>query len=155
LAFAIWPKAETRAGRIGVALLFVAAVGPAFASVFDLHHPLHDLAGAIGLCCLPVAASLISVNLGRTEPTAARKRALIWAANLIWISLFLFAATMALMIVTYLHAGGKMDGHVKDLPPGVIAFNGWANRLFVVTCAIWVMTVARAALVSQSGARVS
>jgi hypothetical protein len=48
------------------------------------------------------------------------------------------------------NAGGRMDGHVKALPPGAIAFNGWANRLFVVTCAVRAMTVARSALVPQS-----
>jgi Protein of unknown function (DUF998) len=143
LAFAIWPKAETSRARIGVVILLVSGVGPALASVSDLHHSLHDVAGAIGLLCLPVAASLVSVNLNRTQPIATRKSALIWTANLIWISLFLFVATMALMIVTYLHAGGKMDGHVQVLPPGVVAYNGWANRFFLVTCAIWAMTVAR------------
>jgi hypothetical protein len=39
-----------------------------------------------------------------------------------------------------------MGAHITQLPAGVIAVNGWANRLFVVTSCLWVITVARVML---------
>src|SRR5205807_6979399 len=59
LAVAIWSEVRTRTGRIGLGFLIAAGVGPAMASVFDITHPLHEAAGAIGVLCLPVAAMLI------------------------------------------------------------------------------------------------
>ena len=60
LAAAVWPHVTDTAGKMGVGLLIVAGVGPAMASVFAIDHPLHDLAGMIGVLGLPVAAMLIS-----------------------------------------------------------------------------------------------
>jgi hypothetical protein len=53
---------------------------------------------------------------------------------------------MVILVVTLHHAGGHMSGHMTQLPDGVIAADGWANRLFVVTSCAWVITVARRAL---------
>jgi hypothetical protein len=143
LAFAIWSQVRTRAGKIGLVFLIAAGIGEAMASVFDINHPLHGLAGMIGIGSLPVAAMLISVSLGRTQPWSVAKKALLWTANLTWISVVLLAATFAILIATYTQAGGDMTaGVVTVLPPGVIALVGWANRLLVVVYCVWVMTVA-------------
>jgi hypothetical protein len=144
LAFAISSQVRTRAGKIGLVFLIVAGVGEAMASVFDINQPLHGLAGIIGIGSLPVAAMLISVRLGRTQQGLVAKKALLWTANLTWMSVVLFAATFALLIVTYTQAGGDMTAgaEVKVLPPGVIALIGWANRLLIVVYCAWVMTVA-------------
>jgi len=145
LAFTIWSQVRTTAGKIGLIFLIVAGVGEAMASVFDINHqPLHDLAGYISIPSLPIAAMLISVRLSRTRPWSAAKKALLWTANLTWMSVVLFAATFAIMIVTYTQAGGKINPEAKviALPPGVIALVGWANRLLIVVYCVWVMTVA-------------
>jgi hypothetical protein len=144
LAFAISSQVRTRAGKIGLVFLIAAGVGEAMASVFDINQPLHGLAGIIGIGSLPVAAMLISVRLGRTQQGLVAKKALLWTANLTWMSVVLFAATFALLIVTYTQAGGDMTAgaEVKVLPPGVIALIGWANRLLIVVYCAWVMTVA-------------
>jgi hypothetical protein len=143
LAVALWPQIQNHLGRIGLYLLFASGVGEAMASVFDINHPLHDLAGAIGVPTMPVAASLISVSLGRVRPWLSARKSLLWTSNLIWISLVLFVATIVILVLTLHHAGGHLGRHVKQLPPGVIALDGWANRLYVVSCCLWVITVAK------------
>jgi len=142
LAFAIWSQVRTRAGQIGLVFLIAAGIGEAMASVFDINHSLHGLAAMIGIGSLPVAALLISVSLGRSQGWSVAKKALLWTANLTWMSVVLLAATFAILIVTYTQAGGDMTAEVTVLPPGVIALVGWANRLLVVVYCVWVMTVA-------------
>jgi hypothetical protein len=141
LAIAIRPEVRTRGGRIGLFFLAAAGVGEAMASVFDVDNPLlHGTAGAIGVLSMPVAAVLVSVSLGRIEPWFARRKSLIWSANLIWVSLVLFIVTMVVLIVTARHAGG-MNFQAKRLPAGVIALDGWMNRLYVVACCVWTIAV--------------
>jgi hypothetical membrane protein len=153
LAIAIWSQVRTRAGKIGLVLLIAAGVGEAMASVFDINHPLHDLAGAFGVLGLPIAAMLISVSLSRTQAWSVAKKALLWTANLTWMSVVLFAATFAILIVTYTQSGAKIDPQAKVivLPPGVIALVGWANRLLIVVYCAWVMTVAWQAIQLRRG----
>lgn len=74
-AVAIWAEARTRPVKIGLVLLTLAGVGEAMAAVFDINHDtLHTLAGALGILGLPIAALLISVNLGRADPWSVAKR---------------------------------------------------------------------------------
>ena len=147
LAFGLWPQVETRTGRIGLYFLAASGAGEAMASVFDINsHPMHDLAGALGIPTMVVAALLISASLCRLQPWCAGKTAVRWTCHLIWISLVLFIAAMVILVVTFHRAGGHMSAHLNQLPHGVIAFDGWANRLYVVTCCVWVITVAGLAL---------
>jgi len=144
LAFAIWSVTRKTAVKIGLVFLTLAGVGEAMAAVFDLNHDtLHNLAGALGIVGLPIAALLISMNLGRTEPWSVAKRTLLWTANLTWVSVALLAATFALLIATFSQVGGGLPAQApKVLPPGVIGLVGWANRLLVVSYCVWVITVA-------------
>ncbi len=151
LAFAIWSLVKTTGGKIGLFFLVAAGVGEAMASVFDINHNLHGLAGIIGIGSLPIAAMLISVSLGRTQVWSVAKKALLWTANLTWMSVVLLAATFAILIVTFTQAGGEMTSEVTALPPGVIALVGWANRLLVVDYCVWVITVAWQAIKLQRG----
>jgi hypothetical protein len=64
------------------------------------------------------------------------------------MSLALFAATMVILVVTLHRAGGHMGPHLTRLPAGVVALDGWANRLYVVACCAWVILTARAARAS-------
>src|SRR5262245_60846298 len=48
---------------------------------------MHALAAMIGIPSLPIAAELISFSLRRNPAWAHGRRALLWAANLTWISL--------------------------------------------------------------------
>jgi len=150
LAFAIWSQVSTPAGRIGLIFLIAAGVGEAMASVFDVNHSLHGLAALIGIGSLPVAAMLISVSLSSTREWSGARKVLLRTANLPCSSFLMMLASFVMLIVTYTQAGGDMSaGAVSVLPPGVIAWVGWANRLLIVVYCAWVLTVARQALQLQ------
>lgn len=115
------------------------------ASVFDVtHNTGHAIAGLLGVGGFPVAALLLSVSLGRTEAWSRTKRALLWIANLSWISVLLLAATLVLMTMQLAKANGRqLPQHApKSLPPGVLGWDGWANRLVVASYCLWVFVVA-------------
>jgi hypothetical protein len=139
LAVTLWSQVKGIDGKIALGFLIAAGVGEAMASVFDINHPLHDLAGMFGVISLPIAAMLISVRLARTRAWSTAKHVLLWTANLTWVSLVLMVAALLIMIRGKTGAGHKMahDG---------IAVVGWANRLLVVAYCVWVVTVARHAL---------
>jgi hypothetical protein len=119
------------------------------ASVFDINHqPLHDVAGYIGILSLPIAAILISVCLGRTEPWSAAKKALLWTANVTWVSVVLMVVSLIALGVTFTRAGGHIPADGKAPPPGAklpagtIALAGYANRLLIVAYCAWGIIVA-------------
>jgi hypothetical protein len=139
LVFAIQPQLRTTGGKIGLWLLAIAGLGEAMAAVFDIRYDvMHNVAGVLGILGLPIAAMLISVRL-QSSPDA--KRVALWLANLTWISVVLLAAAFAVMTTEYFRAGGKMAAEVTQLPAGVTAVVGWANRLLVVVYCAWVIAV--------------
>jgi hypothetical protein len=130
LAVALWSHVNGISGKIGLGFLVAAGVGEAMASVFDINHPRHNLAGMIGVFSLPTPAMLICVRLSRTEAWVGAKKMLLWTANLTWASLVLMVAALTIMIRGYTLAGSR------------IVFVGWANRLLVALYCVWVVTVA-------------
>jgi hypothetical protein len=154
LAYAIWPQVKTIGGKIGLVLLVVAGIGEAMGGLFDINHPLHGIAALIGIPTFPIAAMLISVSLSRTPPWSNVRKAILWTANLTWISVLLMAVTFIIMIVTFTQVGGDMTADattVTTLPSGVIGLVGWANRFLVIIYNVWVMVVAsRTAQVTSS-----
>jgi hypothetical protein len=151
LAFAIGPEARTQPVKVGLVFLTLAGVGEAMAAVFDINHDmLHGLAGALGILGLPIAATLISVNLGRTAPWSVAKRTLLWTANLTWVSVVLLAAAFVLLVATFNQVGGSLPAQAPPvLPPGVIGLVGWANRLLIVVYCGWVIAIAWEAIKLQ------
>jgi hypothetical protein len=128
LAFAIRSQLTTIGGKIGLVFLVVSGLGEAMASVFDVGWPIiHGVSALLGIPSLPIAALLISGNLGRTHGWVPAKTVLIRTANFCWMSL-------ALMIAAMLTISG--DPHSR--PPLI----GWPNRLLIVVYCTWVMTVA-------------
>ncbi|OLB25248.1 MAG: hypothetical protein DMG41_09970 [Acidobacteria bacterium] len=120
--------------------LIVAGIGEAMASVFDVtHYTGHAIAGLLGVGGFPVAVLLLSVDLGHTEEWLGARRALLWIANLSWISVVLLIATLVLMTMQLARAnGGHLPQHApKSLPPGVLGLDGWANRLIVLSNCLW------------------
>ena len=143
LAFMLRSQVTTTSGKIGLFFLITAGLGEAMASVFDINHGLHDLAGFIGIGGLPMAAMLISMSLSHTAAWSTAKKPLLWTANLTWISIVLLIVSFIVMIVTYIQSGGDMNTTAVPtaLPVGVIAFVGWTNRLLIMAYCTWVMTV--------------
>jgi hypothetical protein len=145
LAVAIWSQVQTKAGRVGLWFLVVAGIGEAMASVFDITHDTgHSIAGLLGVVGFPIAALLLSVGLGRTEAWRGARKTLLWIANLSWISVVLLVLTLVLMTMQVARAnGGHLPQHApKSLPPGVLALDGWSNRLLVLSYCLWVFVAA-------------
>jgi Protein of unknown function (DUF998) len=139
LAVTVWSQVNGIGGKIALGFLIAAGVGESMASVFDINHPFHNLAGMIGVLSRPIAAMMISVRLGHTQAWSAAKNVLLWTANLTWVSPVLMVAALIIMIRGYTWPGNKMNADV-------IAVVGWANRLLVVVYCVWVVAVARQAL---------
>ena len=145
LAFAIYAQLRTMAAKIGLILLITAGIGEALAAVFDINHePFHDIAGYISIFGFAIAAMLISTYLSHTQPWSAHKKALLWSANLTWISIVVLVVAFAVMIGTFMQSGAKVDpqAQISVLPAGVIGLVGWANRLLIVVYCLWVLMIA-------------
>jgi hypothetical protein len=142
LVVAIWSEVHTKAGRVGLWFLIIAGFGEAMASAFDVTHPVgHGIAGLLGVIGFPISALLLSVALGRNETWSTARRPLLWIANLSCISVVLLAATLAIMTMQVARInGGHLPQHApKSLPPGVLALDGWADRLIVMSNCAWAL----------------
>lgn len=148
LAYAIKSQLVGKAGKVGLGFLIAAGLGQAAASVFDIHHPLHEPSAMFGILCLPIAALIISKQLGRTQPWSAFKGTLRTVSHLPWITALAMAVTFVLLIVTYMQSGADPNAgsEITTLPDGVIAVVGYPNRLLPVMYGLWVSTVAWHAL---------
>ena len=127
------------AGRAGLWIVFVCAIGAAGVSVFTtdpmpIHLPLslrgtlHVVFGTAQLVLLPFAALLI--NMGLLRSNRHPRRPLIWTAGL---PLFGFAAFVLYSVIFVAPLGRDAYG------PGVNI--GWPPRFAFFTYAIWVVTV--------------
>jgi hypothetical protein len=149
LVVAIWPDVETRSGKVGLGFLVIAGTGEAMASVFDITHPMgHGIAGFLGVIGFPIAAVLLSGALVRNQTWRTARRPLLQIAHLTWISVVLLVATLAIMSLQMTRlSGGHLPHHApKALPPGVLALDGWADRLIVLSNCAWVLVAAWHAL---------
>jgi hypothetical protein len=83
---------------------------------------------------MPIAAMLITFSLIKVQPWLTVKSQLLWTANLTWISLLLMAAAFIVMMVTFQRRGiVATPGQVwTEVPQGVIALVGWANRFLIL-----------------------
>ena len=145
LAVAIRPHIHTNAGKLGLLFLIIAGVGEAMASRFDVTHAIgHGIAGTLGVIGFPIAALLLSVSFGRTEAWCSARKPLLSIANLSWVSVVLLAATLTIMTMRVAKAfGGHLPQHApKSLPPGVLALDGWADRMIVLSNCAWVLVAA-------------
>lgn len=142
LAWAIRSQLRTRTGKIGWWFLIIAGVGEAMAAFFDINHPLHGVAALLGMPSLPIAALLISAQLGRIPTWTGARNALHWTANLTWLILVLLLVAVAVMMVGFAQTGGQMT-------PAVIALVGAPNRLLILIYCVWTMMVAWQAIKVQ------
>jgi Protein of unknown function (DUF998) len=145
LGVAIWSQVRTKAGKVGLWFLVVAGIGEAMASVFDVRHEIgHGIAGLLGVIGFPIAALLLTVALDRNETWRSARKSLLWIANLSWISVVLLVVTLAVMTLQMARInGGHLPQHApKSLPAGVLALDGWADRLIVLSNCAWVLVAA-------------
>lgn len=149
LSLLLWKSVTTWWGHLGVALLFLSAIGEVMGGLFDVKHPWHGMAFGLGVPSLPVAALLIAYNLTGTRSWSSHSGAMLISSHATWISLILMAIAMAVMFAGFKRAGIPMEPNAAPpdrVPDGVIALGGYANRLLIVCYVGWLMVVARAFL---------
>jgi len=146
VCYVVWGRATSWAARVGILLLFISGLGEILAAFFNVNHPQHGTAGALGVPPFVVAALLVSYHL-RTKPEwADGRRWLLSTAHAAWISLVLLVVTMVVMIAGFSKAGIPMgQGQVPptEVPDGVIAIIGYVNRLLIAVFVGWLLLVAR------------
>lgn len=153
LAVSLWRHVPTRAGKAGLWLLLVSGAGEAMAAVFNINHPLHNVAGLLGVPTMPIASLLLTFSLGRTQPWLRMRKLLLWISSLIGTSLLLLIFSLVVLVATFHHSGVQPDTHLTQLPAGVIGLDGWADRLFIITSCAWLMAMAGPALRTQSATK--
>jgi uncharacterized protein DUF998 len=142
LVVAIHSQVSTIWGRIGLTLLLIAAIGMTIAALnvtdpittpkaeMSAHGNMHGNGFLLGVPGLTIAAVLISLSLRRNAAWSSARRALLWTAQLPWLSLVAMIVTIMIMLPKN---GGNFG-------PGVAI--GLPNRLFIIACCVWLMTVA-------------
>lgn len=136
LAFHLSSQLKTRLGKIGLFLLCLSGVGELMAAFFDINHSLHGVAAFIGIGSFPFAAFFISKELRKIPTLTKEKRNLLLVAHLPWISGVLMVGSFALLIFTFMQSGADLSGGpVSEIPAGVIAVVGWANRFLIIVYA--------------------
>jgi hypothetical protein len=133
---------RTTDGYIGLVSLLVSALGMTIAAIFTAdpitasqdelttHGTLHGVGALLGIPTFPIAATLISRSLARNSAWSSARRSILWTAGLTWISLLVFALSVAVMLPQ------SQDGFGPDV------LIGWPNRLIMVANSGWLMMVA-------------
>lgn len=146
LASILWRIVDTRFAKVGVILLFISGIGGTAAAFFDVNHPLHSLAGLLGVPSLPIAALFISYHLKSKEFWKEHKSGLLISAHATWISLVLMIISMFVMMAGFQNAGISFEEGAKppkSVPEGVIALGGYANRILVIVYSTWQIFIAK------------
>jgi len=79
----------------------------------------------------PIAAAFISWSLARNRTWSSARRWLLWSTGFTWIGLVVMFRSLFFMLA---QSGGKFGPEVMI---------GWPNRLLMVTCCAWLITIAR------------
>lgn len=145
LSILLWNVTTSGWAMLGVVLLFVSAIGEVMGGLFDVKHKLHGLAFLLGVPALPIAALLLGHHLSQVENWQQHATILLVFSHATWISLVLMAVAMGVMISGFKKAGIVMDQNAeppKEVPAGVVALAGYANRLLVLAYVLWLLVVA-------------
>jgi hypothetical protein len=150
LSVSLRGEVNSQLGKLGIAILFIAAAGCAIAGIFpidpispapvepSLSGSLHGLGSTLGIPALPVAAMLITYSLTQLPDWQSSRLRLRLLANSTWISFF----AMFLLMAAWLSANHGQFGPEVPL--------GWLNRIVIITYLAWTMlTAATAAGIAQ------
>jgi Protein of unknown function (DUF998) len=152
LFLALRSQLKTIAGRIGLTLLLVSALGLTIAAIFTTdpitvsensvttEGTLHNLGGTLGIA-MPLAAALIGWKLARNPAWSSARRPLLWATALALVAFLVSFVSLSVMVS---RSGGAFG-------PGVLV--GWPNRIETVAYSVWLMVVARQAVRVRSQRR--
>jgi hypothetical protein len=131
LAVSLGPLARGWMGRCGVIVLALVGIGEVMAAFFSKNPQPHGR-----------AAALLTITLRRSGKPLAPPA---WMMHLTWISFLLMAAGMVLFMRSLAKAGIEHSALTRPgatLPATITPFVGWANRLLVVACMLWVLFAA-------------
>jgi hypothetical protein len=152
LFVALRSQLQTTAGRIGLALLLVSALGLTIAAIFTTDSvtvsdnsvttegTLHNFGGTLGIA-MPFAAALIGWKLARNPTWSSARRPLLWATGLALVAFLVSFGSLSVMVS---RSGGEFG---PDVPVG------WPNRIEIVAYSVWLMVVARQAIRVRSQRR--
>jgi hypothetical protein len=144
LPILIWNETSSLSAKIGLVLVFLSGVGSVMGGLFDLKHPLHGAAFALGVPTIAVGALLVSYHLVNKTGWLSFSTWTLFSAHAIWISIVMMGISMAVMMNGFKKAGLPMGPDAtppEAVPPGVIAIAGYFNRLVVVCNIAWVMVM--------------
>jgi hypothetical protein len=144
LPFLLWNETAGLWPKVGLVLVFLSGVGSLMGGLFDLKHPLHGTAFALGVPTIMVGALLVSYHLVKRSDWAQYSTGTLLTAHAIWISLVLMGVSMAVMMNGFKQAGVPMGPGATPpdvVPPGVVAVAGYFNRLLVVCNTAWIMAM--------------
>jgi Protein of unknown function (DUF998) len=143
LAAALLPIISGIWAHIAIILLAISGIGAICGGLFDINHKKHGMAFGLGVPPLPVAALIITYHLLNNNIITQSNALLV--AHSTWISIILMAASMMLMFSGFKKAGiafDKSSPPPTEVPKGVIALGGYANRLLVFCFIFWVIYIA-------------
>lgn len=152
LPLILWNETSGAWPKIGLVLVFLSGVGSLMGGLFDLKHPLHGTAFALGVPTIAIGALLVTYHLVKRSGWSQYSAVTLISAHSIWISVVLMGVFMAVMMNGFKQAGIPMgpDATPPDnVPNGVIAIAGWFNRLLVVCNVSWVMVMAYVEMITK------
>ena len=149
----LWNFVTSKWAKFGVLLICLSFFGQIMGGMFDIKHKLHGLAFLLGVPSLPIAALLVSYHLIKKDNWGKYKSQILFSAHFTWISLVLMAVSMMLMISGFQKAGipiGEGIEPPKSVPDGVIALNGYANRILIFAYIYWLILIAKTYLKTET-----
>ena len=149
----LWNIVTTKWAKFGILLICLSFIGQIMGAIFNVRHPLHGFAFLLGVPTLPIAALLISYHLIKKNNWQKYKFPILFSAHFTWISLVLMAVSMMLMISGFQKAGIPMGQGIeppKSVPNGVMAWNGYANRILVLAYIYWLIVIAKTYLKTEN-----
>jgi Protein of unknown function (DUF998) len=141
-ALLLWDKVNTTWSIIGVILIALSGIGACMGGLFDIKHKLHGASFALGVPTLPIGALLVTYNL--LPNYQGNHSVLIAMTHALWISVVLMAVSMAVLFSGFKKKGLPMGPDATPpeiLPNGIIALNGYANRLLVICYITYILLI--------------
>jgi hypothetical protein len=145
LPFLLWNETSSIWSKSGLVLVFLSGIGSLMGGLFDLKHPLHGTAFALGVPTIAAGALLVTYHLVKRSGWAHYSTATLVSAHAIWISIVLMGVSMVMMMNGFKQAGVPMGPGAtppETVPAGVVAVAGYFNRILVVCNMAWVMVMA-------------
>jgi hypothetical protein len=142
LSVVLWNTVEGLWPSIGVVLLLISGIGAIMGGLFDVKHPLHGLSFALGVPTPIIGSLLVAYHVVSLNGWSAYRMPILLSSHALWVSCVLMAVSMMVMFSGFKASGipvGPDAEPPKEVPPGVVALAGYANRLLVFCYQFWAL----------------